>query len=61
MLALSMQTSSQPENPYATCPLLQTIQWLFACLQNTINGIQYKNDPTIFAWDLMNEGGVLIF
>ncbi|KAK9837678.1 hypothetical protein WJX74_002813 [Apatococcus lobatus] len=22
---------------------------------NTITGIQYKNDPTIFAWDLLNE------
>ena len=24
-------------------------------LQNTYSGIQYKNDPTIFAWNLMNE------
>ena len=23
--------------------------------KNTINGLQYKNDPTIFAWDLLNE------
>ena len=23
--------------------------------RNTINGLQYKNDPTIFAWDLINE------
>ena len=23
--------------------------------QNTVNGLQYKNDPTIFAWDLINE------
>ena len=25
------------------------------CLRNTINGRVYKDDPTIFAWDLMNE------
>lgn len=22
---------------------------------NTLNNITYKNDPTIFAWELMNE------
>jgi len=31
--------------------------WLQAVLtrKNTINGILYKDDPTIFAWELMNE------
>lgn len=33
----------------------------FLCLQailtrkNHLNGIQYKDDPTIFAWELINE------
>ena len=30
-------------------------RFLRPCRRNTYNGLLYKEDPTIFAWDLLNE------
>lgn len=34
---------------------IHAVQSQFLLCRNTINGRLYKDDPTIFAWDLINE------
>ena len=34
---------------------MTTLSYLCPCRRNTYNGLLYKEDPTIFAWDLLNE------
>ena len=61
MRSLVLEADTGKQLGYAARPQAQSVCWVQAHMEamvsrrNSINGRLYRDDPTIFAWDLMNE------